>query len=918
MHFADPITGQVVSHYRVLKRLGGGGMGVVYKGEDSRLHRFVALKFLSAELAHDSASLERFRREAQAASALNHPNICTIHDIGEQDGHAFIAMEFLDGQMLKDFIAGRPLKLTEILDLSLQITDGLDAAHQLGIVHRDIKPANIFVTKRGHVKILDFGLAKFSAKSVSEATRVGDDATAGPLEIQLTRSGIMMGTAAYMSPEQIRGEPLDARTDIFSFGIVLYEMATGHMAFPGATTGVVMEAILNRAPEPLRRLVPYDGLELERIVTKAIQKDRNLRYQTAADIHSDLLSYRMAVGATPPSGNRFDLHRSEHDSDQAHFPASIFGTAGVPSLRPSTGLFRRLSGRSRWWVVGAVALALLLSFGILRLSRNRNDATLPPIEVMPLVATQLKQIDPAFSPDGNQVAFVGYEGEHVTFATLSGLLGAGIFTTLVGGDKPLHLTENPHDCCPTWSPDSRQITFVRAEPGKEMNLYVISALGGIERKIYTGHLASRRMDWSPDGKTLAFSDSRIVLLSFSDLTVRPLTSPSDHQDSEPSFSPDGRRIAFVRKSFSNPLGELLVQSVSEGEPKQLTSDGSSATPTWTQDGKEIVFASQLGGASSLWRISASGGTPRRVIGVGEMSFSPSIPRKGNQLVYVQMVRSDDIWRINLKDERRSQGPPVRLFSSRGYIRRPSFSPDGKKIAFESDRLGYSDIWYCDTDGSNCVQASSLRGVSGTARWSPDGHYLAFESLSKRYYDVYTIEVPGGQPRVVPTFPDAANGAPNWSRDGQWIYFYSAHESDPLQLWKVPFKGGMPVRVTKNGGVYAAESNDGQFLYYAKYLSSGVWRMPLNGGEETLVLNQPSSWFNWCLVRDGIYFLNSEGKPNGNIEFFDFATRKATPIISLEKPSPYFGGLAISPDGRSLLYVQNQFDDSNIMLVKNFQ
>ena len=309
----DLVTGQVVSHYRVLEKLGGGGMGLIYKGEDSRLHRFVALKFLSSESAHDATSLERFRREAEAASALNHPNICTIYDIGEAGGRNFIAMEFLDGQMLKDFIAVRPLQLAEILDLGLQITDGLDAAHQLGIVHRDIKSANIFITKRGHVKILDFGLAKLSSESMSETTRIGEDTTLGAVETQLTRPGIVMGTVAYMSPEQIRGEVLDARTDLFSLGIVLYEMATGHIAFPGATSGVVMEAILNRAPEPLRRLVPYDGLELDRIVTKALQKDRNLRYQRAADIHADLLAYKGVVGTTGSPGRRADSPTVEHD-----------------------------------------------------------------------------------------------------------------------------------------------------------------------------------------------------------------------------------------------------------------------------------------------------------------------------------------------------------------------------------------------------------------------------------------------------------------------------------------------------------------------------------------------------------------------------------------------------------------------------
>ena len=913
MRAPDSITGRTVSHYRVLEMLGGGGMGVVYKAEDTRLHRFVALKFVSTELAHNPDALERFRREAEAASTLNHPSICTIYDIGEQEGQAFIAMEYLDGQMLKDCIAGHPLPLARLLELGAEIADGLDAAHQLGMVHRDIKPANIFITKRGHAKILDFGLAKLRPKSTGETT-LTDYKFGGPTElVDLTRPGSMVGTVAYMSPEQVRGEVLDARTDIFSFGIVLYEMATGQQAFRGNTTGVVTEAILNRAPEALRYFVSYDSLELERIVTKALQKDRNLRYQTAAEIRSDLLAYRSNIGAVPSSQARSDYRGSASGSPARTSPSSAKGRR-----------FGKLMPTWRWLVIGGAALALLSTIVVLHIVREPAESP-PPVEVMPLVAMQLKQVDPAFSPDGNQVAFVGYAGEQLAFVGPGEQPGGGIFTTLIGGEKPLRLTDNPHDCCPVWSPDSRQITFARgSEPGKEVDLYVISALGGTERKIYAGRLDGRRVDWSPNGKALAISETRdelnsqIVLLSLSDLTVRPLAPPSGHKDSEPSFSPDGTSIAFVRKNFGNPFGELLVQSLSGGDPKELTSGNSSATPTWTQDGREIVFTSPLGGIPSLWRISASGGKPRPVAGVGEMALNPSISRKGNQLAYLHIVQSDDIWRINLTNLSHSQGPPVRLFSSRGFIRRPNFSPDGRKIAFESDRLGYSDIWYCDTDGSNCVQASSLHGVSGTARWSPDGRYLAFESQSKQYYDVYTVEVPGGQPRVVPTLPGTADGAPNWSRDGQWIYFYSAHESGSLQLWKVPFKGGSPVKVTTNGGVYAIESEDGRFLYYAKYRQPGVWRMPLNGGEETLVLNQPSTWFNWCLVRTGIYFLNRDVKPNGEIEFFNFATRKTTPVLSLQKTAPVFGGLAVSPDGRSLLYVQNEFDDSNIMLMKNFR
>jgi Tol biopolymer transport system component len=442
----------------------------------------------------------------------------------------------------------------------------------------------------------------------------------------------------------------------------------------------------------------------------------------------------------------------------------------------------------------------------------------------------------------------------------------------------------------------------------------------------------RCFDWSPDGKVLAFSDGQadkthawIALLSLVDSTTRPLTSPpGQNLDYAPAFSPDGSTLAFVRGIAAGVVEDLYVVPVTGGAPRRLTFDNAwiNAPPSWTPDGRDIVFSSLRGGSSTLWRISASGGTPRPVPGVGAGAALPSISLKGNQLVYQQdSLGKLNIWRLNLTDEKHLEGSPAIVVSEKGAGGRPHFSPDGKRIAFESNRLGYSDIWACDVDGSNCGQLTSLHGIAGAARWSPDGRYLAFEFRPREHSEVYLREMGNGVPRLLATFAGADNGGPNWSRDGKWIYFYSDRDGGRFQLWKVQLNGGKsPVQVTKNGGVFAAESGDGRFLYYSKFDAPGIWRMPLNGGEEFRVLDQPAGdkWWDWALTQDGIYFFDeSNSGSEVGVKFFDFATGKKTSIADVDRSSVCCG-FAVSPDGRSILHVHNELAESTIMLVKNFR
>jgi serine/threonine protein kinase/Tol biopolymer transport system component len=902
----ESLLGRKVSHYRVLELLGGGGMGVVYKAEDLKLGRQVALKFLPEELTQDAVALGRFEREARSASALDHSNICAVYEFDEHEGRPFIAMQLLEGQTLRDRIAaqGTAIATHELIEIAIQISEGLEAAHCKRIIHRDIKPANIFLTTRGEAKILDFGLAKLhgttqdvNTATVTQAVKdvrlagLSSVPTSSRAALALSKTGQTMGTASYMSPEQVRCEELDGRTDLFSLGLVLYEMATSQQAFAGNTAAQVHDAILRHTPTSTRIFNSNLPHRFDEIISKCIQKDRELRYQSAGELIADLKQLRLYVG-------------------------------GAERLWLETFKRRRIIG------FAAVAVVLLLSILIWRFSATTSEKPLGPVEVVSLVGVPPgHQHKASFSPDGNQLVF-DQGGDQFCNRDES----CGIYTTVIDGEKSLRLTRNEGDCCPRWSPDGKQIAFSR-QVGGGTAVYLISALGGSERRIYIGPFTyDVDLDWSPDGKVLAITQTspgknsgRIALLSLADSTTRPLTvPPGQYSDDGPVFSPDDSTIAFIRRTVSFVDADIFVVPITGGEPKRLTFDSRQieAPLTWSADGRDILFSSFRKGLPTLWRVSASGGEPRPVAGVGTMAYCPSVSRKGHQLIYQNRLRNDNIWGVQLSDETHIKGSLSVLISSNvGMNWRPNFSPDGKRIAFESDRSGYAEIWACDSDGTNCGPLTSLRGVAGTPRWSPDGRHIAFEFHPGAHSEIYMLEVGGDPPHLVPTRSGAENLAPSWSRDGQWIYFASDHGEGRFQLWKVRPQGGSPIQVTRNGGVYGVESADQKFLYYAKFEANGLWRMPLPDGQETEISNVMDStggsdWYNWALARNGIYFLNRAAEPRESIEYFDLATSKTTTILVPDRRADF--GVTLSPDERLLVYAQNDVYQSNLVLMKNFQ